>query len=103
MPCPHPAAGVLAVTAVNPVHYVHAFNDLSEGSECGLAVVARGVVAGIDVHLRGTCVRSGIGKGDKAAGVVLCEWGMRIIRNGRVAPLLRNVRLSVDTKLHPAS
>ena len=67
----HAAAGALSVTAVKFFDDVHAFDDLAEGSEAGFDVVAGGVIAEVDVDLRGSCVGSGVGEGDVAWGVVL--------------------------------
>jgi hypothetical protein len=96
----HSAAGVFSVTAVQFLDDIHAFDNLAEGREAGFDVVAGGVIAEIDVDLRGSSIGPGVGEGDIACCVVLLE---RIIGDGDAALLLRDGGVAVDTELHPAA
>lgn len=82
----HPAAGVFSVATVELLHNIPAFNNLAEGSKGGLGIES-GVVAEVDVNLRGARSRAGIGKGDVAGFVVDLEG---IVRNGFMTPGLRD-------------
>src|SRR5580658_2106991 len=79
----HTAARVFAVAAVDLLHDIPALNNLAERSESRLGIVQRGVVAEVDVNLRGarsgTCVRKGY-----IAGLVMNLEG--VIRDRFVAP-----------------
>src|SRR5215469_1675685 len=94
----HPAAGVFSVTAVELLHNIPAFHHLAEGSKGGLGIIRSGVVAEVDVNLRGARSRAGVGKGDVAALVVDLE---RIVGNGFMTPGLRHLGIAGDTKLNP--
>src|SRR5215813_13547738 len=96
----HPAAGVFSVAAVELLHNVPAFNNLAEGSKGGLGIIDSGVVAEVDVNLRGACSRAGVGKGDVAGCVVDLEG---IVRNGFMTPGLRDPGIAGDPKLNPTS
>ena len=69
----HPAAGAFSIAAVELLHNVPAFNNLAEGSKDGLGI-ERGVVAEVDVNLRGARSRAGVGKGD----VTALLWTLRV-------------------------
>src|ERR1051325_1140157 len=94
----HPAAGVFSVAAVELLHNIPALNNLAEGSKGRLGIIASGVVAEVDVNLRGARSRAGVGKGDGARPVVDLEG---IVRNGFMAPGLRHLGIAGDTKLNP--
>jgi hypothetical protein len=96
----HAAAGVFSVATVELFYDVHAFNDLTERSEAGFDVVAGGVVAQVDIDLRGTGVGAGVGEGDVAASVVLFEG---VVGDGVRALLLRDFRGASYAELHPAA
>src|SRR5690349_4103457 len=93
----HPAARVFSVTAVELLHNVPAFNNLAEGSKGGLGIQS-GVVAEVDVNLRGARSRTGVGKRDVAGFVGDLEG---IVRNGFMTPGLRHPGIPGDTKLDP--
>src|SRR5215472_8776998 len=94
----HPTAGVFAVTAVELLHNIPAFNNLAEGSKSGLGIIDSGVVAEVYVNLRGARSRAGVGKGDVAGLVVDLEG---IVRNGFMTPGLCDLGIASDTKLNP--
>src|ERR1041385_3859042 len=94
----HPTTGVFSVATVELLHNIPAFNHLAEGSKGGLGIIASGVVAEIDVNLRGPRSRAGIGKGYIAGRVMDLE---RIVRNGFMTPGLRNLGIAGDPKLNP--
>src|SRR5215469_9947457 len=97
---PHPAAGVFAVPAVELLYDIPPFHYFAERSEGRLRIIHRGVVAQIDVNLRRARSRPGIGKGDIAWQIVNLQ---RVVRNRLVAPLLRHLGITSDSKLNPAS
>ena len=84
---------MLSISSVEFFDDIHAFDDLTEGREACFAIVASGVVAEIDIDLSGPRVWASVGKGDVARGVVLFQ---RIIGDGDVALLLRNLRIAVE-------
>src|SRR3954469_23048246 len=94
----HPAAGVYSIAAVELLHNIPAFNHLAEGSKSGLGIIASGVVAEVDVNLRGARSRAGVGKGDVAGFVVYLEG---IVRNGFMTPGLRDPGIAGNAKLNP--
>src|SRR5215831_12238135 len=94
----HPAAGVFSVATVQLLHNIPAFNNLAEGSKGGLGIIDSGVVAEVDVNLRGARSRASVGKGDVAGFVVDLEG---IVRNGFMTPGLRDLGIASDTKLNP--
>src|SRR5215467_2569139 len=94
----HPTAGVFAVTAVELLHNIPAFNNLAEGSKGGLGIIDSGVVAEVYVNLRGARSRASVRKGDIAGLVVDLEG---IVRNGFMTPGLRDPGIASDTKLNP--
>ena len=83
MPGTHAAAGVFAVAAVKLLHNIPTFNHLAEGSKRRLRIVEGGVVAKVDVNLRGARSGAGVGKGDIARQVVDLDG---VVRNRFVAP-----------------
>lgn len=95
----HPAAGVLSVAAVEPLHNIPAFNHLAEGSKGGLGIIDSGVVAEVDLNLRGARPRAGVGKRDVAGFVRDLEG---IVVNGFMTPGLRDLGIASETKLNPA-
>ena len=94
----HSAAGAFSVAAVELLHNIPAFNHLAEGGKGGLGIIASGVVAEVDVNLRGTRSRAGVGKGDVAGFVVYLQG---IVRNGFMTPGLRDPRIAGNAKLNP--
>src|SRR6185312_1818791 len=93
----HAAAGVFSVAAVELLHNIPTCNNLAEGSKGGLGIHS-GVVAEVDVNLRGARSRAGVGKGDVAGLVVDLE---DIVGNGFMTPGLRDPGIAGDTKLNP--
>src|ERR1700739_2327264 len=93
----HSASGAFSVAAVELLHNIPAFNNLAEGSKGGLGIKS-GVVAQIDVNLRGARSRAGVGKGNVARLVVDLE---SVVRNGFMSPGLRHLGIAGDTKLDP--
>src|SRR5215469_7588259 len=96
----HPAPGVFSIAAVELLHNIPAFNNLGEGSKGGLGIIDSGVVAKVYVNLRGARSRAGVGKSDVAGFVVDLEG---IVRNGFMAPGLRDFGIASDPKLNPTS
>src|ERR1051326_1855003 len=95
----HPAAGIFSVASVELLHNIPAFNNLAEGSKGGLLIIHSRVIAQVYINLRGARSRAGVGKGDVAGLVVDLEG---IVRNGFMAPGLRDFGIAGDTKLNPA-
>src|SRR5579883_4443 len=99
MPRPHPSAGVFAIARVDSFDHVHSFDDLPERSESGFFVVARGIIPEIDVNLRRSRIRTGVGKRDVAGRVRLSK---PVVGNRLVAPFPRDLRLPRDPELDPS-
>src|SRR5256885_4714357 len=92
------AWGALAISRIEPVHDVHALENAAERGEPH--AVQPAVVTVVDEELRGARARAAGREAHHAACVMLAH---RIVRDARVAPHGRHVRIAVNPELRHES
>src|SRR4029079_19636424 len=85
----------LAIAGIERIHHVHARDHFAERGKA--LAVERCVIAEIDEHLRGACIRTCGGEGDAPEYDTL---RYRIMGDVRTLPHLRNLGIPVDAELH---
>src|SRR5262249_5785441 len=89
------AWGALAIFRIDRVHYIHTRHHAAKW--CETRLIELGIVAEVDEHLAGACVRTRRREGDGAALVAL---GDLVIRDLRSAPARHDCGIPIDAELH---
>src|SRR5947208_17057742 len=99
MPGPYATSGILAVPRIQSISNVHSFDNLSDRNEL-FFVVSWAIVSKIDEQLSRPSVWDGESVGHRAADI---RFDSGIVGYGLCPPLVRDLRIAIDTELSPTA